>query len=120
MEPDDALLIGDLDLVLRILRIELKSISEYQELEPRLLLALSKLHQSIGDEELALVLFRKAAEYKDQNRGYYSDVGFCSAELFRASASEEFRAGVKEAIQELLKVSPFRDDLRQALGADYY
>jgi hypothetical protein len=117
-EPDEALLLGDVVLVLRILKLEIRSLPDDEELEPVTLLALSKFHQSIGDETRALALFRRAASFDDQNRGYYTDVGFCSSELCRASANEEFCAGIKESINELLKICPFREDLERALGSN--
>jgi hypothetical protein len=111
----DALLVGDIELVLRVLKTELSSLST-EELEPRLLLALSKLHQSTGEEKQALAMFQKAATFADQNRGYYSDLGYCSVQLFRESKSEEFRLAVRSSVQELLEVCPFPDDLERAFG----
>lgn len=114
-EPDDALLVSDVELVVRVLKMETKSIPD-ENLEPSLLLALSKFYHSIGDEHRALVMFQRATAFVDQNRGYYSDIGYSSVRLCEESASEEFRLGIKNAIQELLDVCPFEEDLRRALG----
>jgi hypothetical protein len=114
-EIDDALLVGDIGLVLTVLKMEIRSLTT-EENEPRLLLALSKLYQAIGDEPRALATFQRAATYVDQNRGYYTDIGHCSELLCRESASEEFRGEVRSSIQRLLKVCPFGEDLRRALG----
>jgi hypothetical protein len=111
---DDALLVNSIGLVLRILKMEIKSLAD-EELEPTLLLELSKLYQSIGDEPSALAAFQRAAAFVDQNRGYYSDIGYCSQVLRRESASEEFRLEVENAVQRLLKICPFSEDLERAL-----
>ncbi|OZA10768.1 MAG: hypothetical protein B7Y02_09985 [Rhodobacterales bacterium 17-64-5] len=114
-QPDDALLVSNVELVLTVLKAEIARLTD-DELEPRFLLALSKLYFSIGDEDRSLAMFRKAAKFVDQNRGYYSDIGFASVHLCRGSASEEFRSGIESAVQELLSVAPFREDLRRSLG----
>jgi hypothetical protein len=88
-------------------------------LEPKLLLSLSKLLQSIGDEDAALTLFQKAAGFVNQKRGFYTDIGSWLSELSRSSKSNKLRAGVKEALRELLSVCPFREDLLRVLGPDY-
>jgi hypothetical protein len=111
----DALLVGDIELVLRVLKTEIRS-HPAEELEPRLLLALSKLNQATGDEDQALAVFQKAATFADQNRGYYSDLGYCSVQLFRESKSEDFRLEVRTAVEKLLEVCPFPEDLQRAFG----
>ena len=114
-ETDDALLVSNIVLVLKMLKMEAGQLPT-DTLEPRLLLELSKFYQSIGDEHRALDLFQRATTFGDQNRGYYSDIGSCSVQLCRESTSEEFRVEVKSAIQRLLNVCPFRDDLKRSLG----
>jgi hypothetical protein len=112
---DDALLVSSVALVLMVLKMEVKSLPD-EKLEPTLLLELAKLYQCIGDEPHALVTFQRAATFIDQNRGYYSDIGYCSEVLCRESSSEDFRLEIRSAVQILLEVCPFRDDLQRALG----
>jgi len=114
---DDALLVGDIELVVRVLNEEIRSL-RIAQLDPRFLIALSKFNQTVGDEHLALSLFKRAATFIDQNRGFYSDIGFCSVHLCRESKSEEFCAEVRNTTQKLLDVAPFHEDLRRALGQD--
>jgi tetratricopeptide (TPR) repeat protein len=112
---NDALLVGDIELVLRVLKTEIRSLPD-DELEPRLLIALSKLLQAIGDEDQALTIFQKAATFADQNRGYYSDLGYCYVQLLKESKSEELRLGVRSAVEKLQEVCPFPEDLQRAFG----
>jgi hypothetical protein len=113
--PNDALLVSNIELVLRVLKMETKSLPE-ERLEPRLVLELSRLFLSVGDEHRALAMFKRAASFVDQNRGYYSDIGYCSKDLCRESESEDFRLAVQTTVQVLLEACPFPDDLQRALG----
>lgn len=112
---NDAILVGDVELVVRVLKMEIRHLPD-ETLDPKLLLALSKLYQLVGDDHRALAVFERAAAFTDQNRGYYSDLGFCSMQLCRESTSEEFSLEVGNATERLLSVCPFREDLLKALG----
>lgn len=112
---DDALLVSDIDLVLRILKHEIARLPDDQ-IEPRLLVALSKLYLAIGDEARSLEMFQRAALFTDQNRGYFTDLGSCAVLLCRENASAEFAQAIANATDGLLVVCPFPEDLLRALG----
>jgi hypothetical protein len=111
----DALLVGDIELTLKMLLAEISRLPD-DEIEPRLLLALSRFYQRIGKEDRSLSMFRRAAQFTDQNRGFYTDLGFCAVELCRESASAEFTRETTKAAEKLLNVCPFPEDLKLALG----
>lgn len=111
----DALLVGDIDLALKMLLAEISRLPE-DEIEPPLFLALSRLYQRIGREDRSLTMFRKAAQFTDQNRGFYADLGFCVLQLCQESTSTEFAREIMQAAEKLLSVCPFPEDLMLALG----
>jgi hypothetical protein len=117
-DPDDALIIGDIDIVLRVLRSEIRAFEQNDEIKPRLILALSKIYQSLNEDELAISFFERATGYLDQERGYYIDVGHSAMQLCRASGRKEFHDGVRQALDRLIPRCPFRDDLVSIVGAN--
>ncbi|PZQ96169.1 MAG: hypothetical protein DI533_17180 [Cereibacter sphaeroides] len=118
-ELDDASLVGDIALVLKILQMELKSVNDGVALEPRFLLSLSKLFQLMNDHTRAATFFAEAAASLDQSRGYYIDLGSSAKELYQSTTSEELREGIRTAIQELVAIGPFPDELTKAVGTTF-
>lgn len=114
-EPNDALLVSNIALAISVLRKEVTTLSA-ESMEPALLLELSKFSQIVGDNRQAISFFERAAAISDQNRGYYYNVGYCSVQLTKNIESEDFRLMVREAIQRLLEICPFPDDLNRGLG----
>lgn len=112
---DDALLVGDIDLVLGVLKGEIAGLSD-DRIEPRLILSLSRLHLTIGEESRSLALFQRAASFTAQNRGYYTDLGHCAFQLCRQATSPDFAQAIVQAVDGLLDRCPFPQEMLRALG----
>lgn len=112
---DDALLVSDINLVIGVLKGEIAGLSD-DEIEPQLLLSLSRLHLMLGEESRSLALFQRAASFTDQNRGYYTDLGHLAFQLCRHAPSTEYAQAIAQAVDGLLQLCPFPQDMLRALG----
>ena len=98
-----------------MLKDEIAGLSD-DEIEPRLLLSLSRLHLTLGEESRSLALYLRAASFTDQNRGYYTDLGHCASQLFRHATSSDFAQAIAQAVDGMLQLCPFPQDVLRALG----